>query len=76
MRVYVCYSNIDCSYPRLVYRLMQKHIRQLEGFTEETDTLAADAIGDVEEGAPLLRDFSDDSVDNMHTEHARSPQSS
>jgi hypothetical protein len=55
---------------------MQKHIRQLEGFTEETDTLAADAIGDVEEGAPLLRDFSDDSVDNMHTEHARSPQSS
>jgi hypothetical protein len=68
-------ANIDCSYPRLVYRLMQKHIRQLEEFPEETDRLAADAIEDVEEGAPLLRNFSDGSVDGMQTEQARSPQS-
>ncbi|KIM90690.1 hypothetical protein PILCRDRAFT_94434 [Piloderma croceum F 1598] len=59
----------------LVYRFMQKHIRQLEEFPEETDRLAADVIEDVEEGAPLLRDFSDDSVDDMETERARSPRS-
>jgi hypothetical protein len=68
-------ANIDYSYPRLVYRLMQKHIRQLEEFPEETDRLAADAIEDVEEGAPLLRNFSDESVGDMQTERARSPQS-
>jgi hypothetical protein len=68
-------ANIDYSYPRLVYRLMQKHIRQLEEFPEETDRLAADAIEDVEEGAPLLRNFSDGSVGDMQTERARSPQS-
>ncbi|KZP32856.1 Golgi apparatus membrane protein TVP38 [Athelia psychrophila] len=41
-----------------VYRAMQKHIRELEGLPEETDRLAADALEDIEEGAPLLRDFS------------------
>jgi hypothetical protein len=68
-------AKIDCSYPRLVYRFMQKHIRQLEEFPEETDRLAADAIEDVEEGAPLLRNFSDDSVGDMQAERAHSPRS-
>jgi len=54
----------------LVYRLMQKHIRQLEGLPEETDQLAASAISDIEEGAPLLGDFSSESVDNTHPDQA------
>jgi len=41
-----------------VYQAMQKQIRELEGLPNETDRMAADALEDVEEGAPLLRDFS------------------
>jgi len=59
----------------LIYRFMQKHIRELEEFPEETDRLAADALEDVEEGAPFLRDFSSESVDKLQTEPARSPRS-
>ena len=66
---------VDSSYSRLVYRLMKKQIRELEECPEETDRLAADALEDVEEGAPLLRDFSPESVDRLQTERAHSPQS-
>jgi hypothetical protein len=54
---------------------MQKQIRLLEGFSEETDRLAADAIEDIEEGAPLLRDFSNESVDKVPTARSSGPQS-
>jgi hypothetical protein len=59
LKFVIVFGNIYTSYPRLVYQLMQKHIHQLEGFPDETDRLAAEAIEDVEEGAPLLSDFSD-----------------
>lgn len=44
---------------------MQKHIRELDGIPEETERLAVEAIEDVDEGAPLLRDFSDNSDENL-----------
>lgn len=56
---------------------MQKHIRELDDMPEETDRLAADAIEDIEEGAPLLRDFSSsESVDKLNPGQASSPRSS
>lgn len=45
---------------------MQRHIRQLEDLPEETNRRAANTIDNIEEGAPLLRDFSTESVDNEH----------
>ncbi|KAF7983867.1 hypothetical protein HWV62_18200 [Athelia sp. TMB] len=41
-----------------VYQAMQKHIREMGDIPDETERLAADALEDVEEGAPLLRSFS------------------
>ncbi|KAJ3511929.1 hypothetical protein NLJ89_g3821 [Agrocybe chaxingu] len=37
-----------------VYNLVQRHIRHLEGFSPEVDELAAEAIEDYDEEAPLL----------------------
>ncbi|TDL29433.1 Golgi apparatus membrane protein TVP38 [Rickenella mellea] len=47
----------------LVYRLMQAQIRKLHESSDESDELAADALEEAEEGAPLLRNISPDSVD-------------
>jgi len=41
-----------------VYRLMQKHIRQQEAFSDETGHLVTDTPEDAEEDAPLLPAFS------------------
>lgn len=40
---------------RWVYTLVQNHIRHLDGVSQETDELAAEAIEDLDEEAPLLR---------------------
>jgi len=42
------------SVSRTVYSLVQSHIRHLEGFPPEVDELAAEAIEDYNEEAPLL----------------------
>ncbi|KAH7922445.1 Golgi apparatus membrane protein TVP38, partial [Leucogyrophana mollusca] len=47
----------------IVYFLMQKQIKALHASTSHQDELAADALEDAEEGAPLLRNVSSDSVD-------------
>jgi hypothetical protein len=39
---------------RTVYNLVQNHIRHLEGIPPEVDELAAEAIEDYDEEAPLL----------------------
>ena len=41
-----------------LYRLMQKEIRQLRESPNVEDELAADALEEAEEGAPLLRSVS------------------
>ena len=53
------------SYPfiRIIYRSMQAHIRHLEGIPPDVDELAAEAVEDAAEGAPLLGNYSSDSVD-------------
>jgi hypothetical protein len=38
----------------LIYTLVQSHIRKLEGFPPEIDELAAEAIEECDEEAPLL----------------------
>jgi hypothetical protein len=52
---------------RIVYHLVQNHIRHLGGIPPEVDELAAEAIEDVEEGAPLLRNFSDGSLNELES---------
>jgi len=42
----------------VVYRLVQKQIRQRSDLSPDVEDLAAEAIEDIDEGAPLLRDFS------------------
>lgn len=44
----------ECALHRLVYTLVQSHIRHLHGIPPETDELAAEAIEDFDEDAPLL----------------------
>ena len=39
---------------RVVYNLVQNHIRHLHGLSAETDEMAAEAIEDYDEDAPLL----------------------
>ncbi|KAI0796582.1 Golgi apparatus membrane protein TVP38 [Abortiporus biennis] len=46
----------------VIYRSMQAHIRHLKGVSPEIDELAAEAIEEAEEGAPLLNNFSSDSL--------------
>ena len=50
---------------RIVYRSMQAHIRKLDGLPPEVDELAAEAIEDAIEGAPLLGNYSSESVDEQ-----------
>lgn len=59
-----------CRY-RIVYRLMQKQIRDLRESPALADELAADALEDAEEGAPLLRDFSSESVNEVERSPGR-----
>ncbi len=40
---------------RLVYTLVQNHIRQLEDMSPEVDRMAAEALEEYDEEAPLLR---------------------
>ena len=57
---------------RIVYRSMQAHIRHLDGLPPEVDELAAEAVEDAVEGAPLLSNYSSDSVveeDEIHSIH-------
>jgi len=44
----------------IIYRAMQTEIRRLEGIPPEVDELAAEALEEAEEGAPLLRSYSQD----------------
>ncbi|OCH84178.1 Golgi apparatus membrane protein TVP38 [Obba rivulosa] len=44
----------------VIYRAMKAEIRRLQDLPPEVDELAAEAIEDAEEGAPLLRGFSND----------------
>ncbi|KAI0092617.1 Golgi apparatus membrane protein TVP38 [Irpex rosettiformis] len=47
----------------LTYRSMQSHIRHLSGISPEVDELAAEAVEDASEGAPLLSQLSSESLD-------------
>lgn len=43
---------------------MQSHIRNLKGISPEVDELAAEAVEDAGEGAPLLNNYSTDDLDD------------
>ncbi|OSX60366.1 hypothetical protein POSPLADRAFT_1040570 [Postia placenta MAD-698-R-SB12] len=43
----------------IVYRAMQVEIRRLQGISPEIDELAAEALEEAEEGAPLLRNYNE-----------------
>ncbi|KAI5125062.1 hypothetical protein M0805_007485 [Coniferiporia weirii] len=47
----------------VTYRLLQKQVKQLHENANRTDELAAEALEEAEEGAPLLRNISSDTVD-------------
>ncbi|KAI0747440.1 Golgi apparatus membrane protein TVP38 [Irpex lacteus] len=47
----------------LTYRSMQSHIRHLSGISPDVDELAAEAVEDAGEGAPLLGNRSSESLD-------------
>ncbi|KIP12719.1 hypothetical protein PHLGIDRAFT_113319 [Phlebiopsis gigantea 11061_1 CR5-6] len=47
-----------------IYRAMTQHIRHLEGIPADVDELAAEAVEDAAEGAPLLGNYSNDSLDD------------
>ena len=47
---------------RIIYRSMQAHIRHLEDLPPDVDELAAEAVDEAAEGAPLLGNYSSDSV--------------
>ncbi|KAI0347336.1 Golgi apparatus membrane protein TVP38 [Trametopsis cervina] len=63
----------------LTYRAMQSHIRHLDGISPDLDELAAEAVDEAAEGAPLLRSYSSDSLDEeesvstVRPSRARSP---
>ena len=46
--------RLDASISRIIYRLMRREILHLQGIPPEIDELAAEAIEEAEEGAPLL----------------------
>lgn len=62
--IYELVRNTKCalllltSVHRLVYTLVQRHIRKLQGIPPEVDELAAEAIEDFGEEEPLLRSTS------------------
>ncbi|THH02411.1 hypothetical protein EW026_g436 [Hermanssonia centrifuga] len=58
----------------IIYRSMQAHIRKLEGIPPEIDELAAEAVEDAGEGAPLLRNYSSDE-DELPTVRPNRPRS-
>jgi len=60
----------------IIYRLMTSHIRQLKGISPEIDELAAEAIEEAEEGAPLLGSYSSDSLLGDEESTIRGPRSS
>jgi len=41
-----------------MYKLVQREVRNLESLPTEVDREAADVLDEIDEGAPLLRDFS------------------
>jgi hypothetical protein len=47
---------------RIIYRSMQSHIRNLDGIPPAVDELAAEAVDEAGEGAPLLGNYSSDSL--------------
>lgn len=47
----------------LTYREMQKQIKALEHSSDRVSVLAGEALEEAEEGAPLLRSFSSESLD-------------
>ncbi|EPQ59287.1 hypothetical protein GLOTRDRAFT_35207 [Gloeophyllum trabeum ATCC 11539] len=66
----------------VVYNQMQRHIRHVEGLPPGVDELAVEAIEDIaEEGAPLLANFSSESLDkgsdvDIERQHVLQPQGS
>lgn len=54
---------------------MTTHIRHLEGLSPEVDELAAEAVEDAAEGAPLLGSYSSESLDeeSVSTVRPKSP---
>jgi len=51
----------------IIYRSMQAHIRHLHGISPDIDELAAEAVEEASEGAPLLNNFSAESLDEEST---------
>ncbi|KAH8106126.1 Golgi apparatus membrane protein TVP38 [Cristinia sonorae] len=51
----------------IIYRSMQTHIRHLQGISPAVDELAAEAVEEAGEGAPLLHSYSDESFDEERT---------
>lgn len=47
----------------VVYRLVQNQLKHLKGIPGDIEELAAEAVDDADEGAPLLNNFSSESVD-------------
>lgn len=47
---------------RIIYRSMQAHIRHIEDLPSDVDELAAEAVDEAAEGAPLLGNYSSESV--------------
>lgn len=47
---------------------MQSHIRHLHGISPDIDELAAEAVEEASEGAPLLNNYSEES---LHDEESR-----
>lgn len=54
---------------------MQSHIRHLEGIPPEVDELAAEAVEEAGEGAPLLGNYSSDSLAEDEERTIRAPNS-
>lgn len=50
---------------------MRAHIRKLDGLSPEVDELAAEAVEDAAEGAPLLNNYSSDTIEEeeIHSIH-------
>jgi len=49
----------------VIYRAMQKEVRRLQGLPPDVDELAAEAIEEASEGAPLLGEYPEDSSDRV-----------
>lgn len=51
----------------VVYRLVQNQLKHLKGIPGDIEELAAEAVDDADEGAPLLNNFSSESVDRWRS---------